>query len=184
MAIALPVLLFNNILPCWNCLRIANFNSLGHLLSWGGKDVHGFTHNNIRSPWHLNAAESRWSSRGGWLCQMQVGMQSTHTVEMQLAKCFTVSQWERRKTQQCRPDEQVSQQGCISEVDSRYRTEQTLDSLELVRERVHVCHTAAGLLGGVCSYRESFFWVADDVIAKKNKQLVFPMEWKKIMQWQ
>lgn len=92
--------------------------------------------------WHSNMADSWWSSLGRRLCSMQVGMQRTHTTQIQQTKYFPESQWERRKEQQCGPDEQISQQGHISKVDSRYQTAQTLCSLALVKERelVHMHH--------------------------------------------
>lgn len=50
-----------------------------------------------------------------------------------------------------------------------------LGSLELVweRELVRVYRAPAALFGRVCSYQESFFWVADDVIEKKKRNWCF-----------
>lgn len=110
--------------PCTSCFLTVHFPT-GTI--WG---------------WHPNMADSWWSSLGRWLCLMQAGVLRTHPTQMQQIKHLAKSLWERRKKQQCRPDEYVSQQGHISKVDSRYQTAQTLCPLALVQDRelVHMHH--------------------------------------------
>lgn len=73
---------FVTALPCWNHLRMANFNHLGHLLSWVREAIRIFARNTITSPWHLNTYDSWGFSLGGWPCWTQVGMVRTCTTPM------------------------------------------------------------------------------------------------------